>query len=310
MMGSALMMKRVIVLLVIVLTLASVQAQDERNGAWTRLETDTVRFAIPADWVRLDASTVTDAGEDTVLSFDDTCPVPADATLAEWVDRAAENTGAADITRASLGLPLGEAIRLEWETEAGAWNAALYALAADACLVVRATASEPAPIFERILHTISWVETEAEGGWLLQADSTAAVTLRTPPNWRKLPAQNSLMVRETFDDVLVQVQYRDLGGTTDVAALQPQFDALYAERDFVIADVQVLNLPVGDVLLYRLESVELGVTAPQTQFQAAIMRGNYLILATFGADERYFAEYEETLLRILDTLTFHVDRIP
>ncbi len=305
-------MKTILIGVMLLVGVGFVQLETVDNGAWTRTQIDAVRFAVPADWVQLGAGRVADAEGDIRLDLDSTCP--AEETLDAWAASAAEmlevDETAQGLTQETLALPLGEAVQLTWETDAAGWNAAVYALASDACLTVRATAAEEASIFERILHTIAWRETLAEGSWLLQADPNLVVTLRTPPSWQKLPVENSLMVRDTFDDVLVQVQYRDLGGETNVEALQPQFDELYAERGFTVADLQIVNLPIGDVLLYRLESVQLGALNPQTQFQAAVMRGNYLILATLGADERYFDEYEQTLLQMLNTLTFDANRIP
>ncbi|MCA9912519.1 MAG: hypothetical protein KC496_04205, partial [Anaerolineae bacterium] len=213
-----------------------------------------------------------------------------------------------DVVQVETNLPLGNAILLQWSSDEYAWNVRALVLADDSCLSITAFGTEANPTWDRILHTLSWQEDEAADSWILQADSQVAVTLRTPRSWQKLPANNSLMVRETFDDVLVQVQFRNLGGTTTPQALQPQFEALYAERDYGIVEVQSVNLPAGDALIFRLESVPFG-DATLTQFQAVIMRGEYLLLVTLGADERYFAEYEQTLLQILDTLTFTPGRL-
>jgi len=288
----------------------SLQAQDSTNGVWNQFQTASVRFSLPAGWDWTSTDIAANPSENITVQIDHTCPT--EETLDEWVDVAAENIAAESgtlLNRESLNLPLGDATRLAWEAADEDWRVSFFAIADDECLSLQATAPEETRVVDQIVHTISWLDVDVDGRWLLQADPNLVMTLRTPPSWQKLPVQNSLMVRETFDDVLVQVQYRDLGGTTNVAALQPQFDALYSERGYALVDVQTVNLPAGDALLYRLEGVTLG-SRVQTQMHAILMRGNYLILATLGADENYFAEYEQTLLQMLDTLNFNEASIP
>lgn len=285
--------------------LAQAQAQAPENGSWEVFRHYDVSFLLPAGWQQRDLDTFFSPDEGMVLQFDRTCP--AENSLDAWAESSAAAINA-DVVQETVNLPLGDALRLQWTSPENAWNVQILALAEESCLQVTASSAETNPTLDRILNTVSWLDEEAPGSWLLQADSQLVVTLRTPRSWQKLPVTNSLMVRETFDEVLVQVQFRNLGGTTTPEALQPQFETLYTDRGYVVADAQSVNLPVGDALVFRLESVTLGENT-LTQFQAIIMSGEYLLVVTMGADERYFAEYEQTLLQILDTLAFAPQRL-
>lgn len=268
------------------------------NQNWQVITYDTIQFRLPDTW----------ENDGNVWSN----PLNSGRLFITFNDTSISDifSNADTVSEENIVLPIGEALKIgASDNNVEIQNYVLQDLILLASIPLNIPESEQITFFEtiaQIANTLAPIQ-ENDDTWSLFANADATIFLRTPLSWSKeISADDTLSVNQIFDDALISITYRDLGRPFELAEVTDQFETIYRSNSYDIQVQDIVNLPVGEALFFRLGDVRVTSSSTHIQLHYAIARENYLIVVTAGADETYFAEYEPILLQIMDTIHFQI----